>query len=416
MTGAGKYWVPANFIPRGTFRKYGAKVGRWAGGKSPIAPGISASMGSAIGAKAGALLARLVGTGDYTVQHNTLLYPQRMVPSFGKDAIRVRKRELIAIVDSSSGFSNLSFPIQPGLDVTFPWLSAIAKNYENYHFNGLVFQYHSTSSDSIASTSDLGLGTVALCTDYNAADQPYVNLTQALGTTFANSGKPSEDIYHAIECASTEQQQKSYYVRTGDIPAGTDIRLNDMGNFQFIVDGVASYGGMGQLWVSYDVTFFKSVQNNTLGLSLNGDHYQCPLGFTIALPLGDDSTRISLPENNLGTTIANETIRFPPTLASGFYMVFLRWQGTSNGAIAHPTLVPASCSLVASWNADSVTGLGSIETTPVITQYWRMFIVRLTGINAQLTFVGDGVFPTGGTQSGDIVITQVNGDIYGAMV
>ncbi len=416
IRGQGFYHFPASFISRGTFRKYGRKMGSWAGGKSPIAPGIFSQAGGALGAAAGSGLAKLLGTGDYMVKHNTLIHPKRMVPSFGKDSIRIRKRELIAIVDSTDVYSNIKFPIQPGSETTFPWLSRIAANYEQYSMNGCVFQFHSTSSDSIADTTNLGLGTVALVTDYNAADAPYVNMIQALGSMFANSGKPSEDIFHAIECKPTEKQQSSYYIRTGDVPAGSDIRLNDMGNFQFIVDGVANYTGMGQLWVSYDITLFKSVQNNLLGLALNTDRYD-QMQPTAALPLG--ATRVANVQNDIGTSVTSTKLSFPPTLASGYYFVHYYFHGTGAVNAVKPVLTPftpaggsVSCAIKLAWNDNTQSVAGNINGHSAENMQ-MMFIVQLLTNNAAIDFGVAGTLPpTVGTSNGTLDITQVNGGIY----
>lgn len=411
MRGHGKYWTPARFVPRGTFRKYGRRIGAHVGSKSLIAPGIASRAGGALGGYLGGKVAQLVGWGDYHVRSNTLMPGSgRMVPSFGKDSIRIKKRELVAIVSSTAAFSNLTFPIQPGLDVSFPWLSRIAANYENYHFNGLVYQFHSTSSDAIASTTDLGLGTVALCTDYNATDAPYPNMITALGTTFANSGKPSEDIYHAVECAPKEQQQKSYYIRTGDQPLGTDIRLNDMGNFQFIVDGVADYDGMGQLWVSYDITLFKSVQNNTEGLAINQDIYSNTGPLTTAFSLGSALVREAHPRNNLGTRILNnQTIIFPPTLSSGFYQINVTSTGTT-AVITRPVAVLVNCETVNTFFRQTQS-LNVSANGQTAANYFYQATIRITQNGATYQLQGTAVLPTGGGALSQIEIIQLNAEL-----
>ena len=161
------------------------------------------------------------------------MFPDQQVPSFGDDSIRVRKREFVCNVDSlSTLFTNSTFPINPGLEQSFPWLSSIAKNYEQYRFNGLIYQFVSTSSDAIASTTALGLGQVILATDYSAVDDAFQSAPQMLGSMFSNSGKPSDNIMHAIECAPMDTPQKLYYVRTGQAPTNSDKRLWDLGIFK----------------------------------------------------------------------------------------------------------------------------------------------------------------------------------------
>lgn len=390
----------------------GSGLGNIAGGVvgNMIAPGI----GGGIGAKAGGFIGKalgqgfraLTGFGEYTVHENSLLYPDRMIPAFGADSIRVTRREWIADINSSTAFSNNFFAINPGLSDTFPWLSAIANNYEQYHFNGLVFQFDSTSSDSIASTTDLGLGQVVLATDYNAADAAYVNLPQMLGSMFSNSGKPSESIMHAIECAPSEQAQKLYYVRSGDNPEGTDIRMYDLGSFQLATQNMPGvYTGMGQLWVSYDVTFYKSVQNNQLGYSLNTDKYILTAPAVTTAYFG--TSRALADHSNLGTTVTGTKISFPPTVSSGYYLVV--WQvGGDSTAVVAPTWTLANCTVINSWLNDAQSSFSNTGTTATALMQGR--VIRLDSRDATITF-SVGTLPANGTY-GDLVITQINGEIF----
>jgi len=406
--GRGKYSVPRSFFnAESTGQLIGSGTGAALG--NMIAPGVGGEIGSAIGKGLGGVAGRLfksvTGFGSYQVKENSLLYGDRIVPSFGEDSIRVRKREYIAEVNATTAFSNTSFPIQPGLNDTFPWLSAIANNYEQYRFNGLIFQFVSTSSDAIASTTNLGLGQVILATDYNAADEPYVNLPQMLGAMFSTSAKPSENILHAIECAPTDQAQKLYYVRSGDVPTGTDIRLYDMGNFQIATENMQSnYTGMGQLWVTYDITFCKSVQNNQLGFDINTDSYFLT-GVAVATPLG--SARTLAEHSNLGTTVTNTVLSFPPTLSSGYYMIV--W-GAVGGAdpVLQPTQTAANCTFIAAFEGLAATALTNSGETSA--NFINVRVVRIDGRDATITYSANGLFPS--AADGDLIITQINGEIY----
>lgn len=375
-----------------------------------VAPGI----GSAAGATAGGLIGNalgqgfrsLTGFGDYTVHANSLLMPDRVVPTFGDDSIRVRKREFIASINATTAFTNNFFPVNPGLDEVFPWLSSIANNYEQYMWNGLVFQFVSTSSDAIASTTNLGLGQVILASDYNSADAAYVNQPQMLGQMFANSGKPSENILHAVECKPSEQAQKLFYVRSGDVTAGTDIRLYDMLSFQLATQNMpANYTGMGQLWVTYDVTFCKSVQNNQLGFDLNTDKWILTAPATTTAYFG--TSRQLVEHSNLGTTVTNTSIAFPPTVSSGYYQVTYFVTGTV-AVVVSPTIAAVNCTIIATWNGDTATiasNSGDTSTRLITTR-----VYRIDARDATITYSG-GTLPTA-APFGDLLITQINGEIY----
>lgn len=417
MTGKGSYYKPGSSkyvrgsgsyrLPPGSFAKFGGKLGRaagsWVGGKTEIAPAIFEAAGAAAGHWGGGQLAKLVGQGDYRVLHNSILHPGRTVPTFGKDSIRVRKREMITIIDSVSGFSNLTFPINAGLSSTFPWLSQLAANYEMYHFNGLVFQYISTSSASVSSTTDLGLGTVALCTDYNASDAPYRNLVQALGSMHANTGKFSSNIMHAIECKPSEQAMKAFYIRTGAVPALSDVKLYDMGSFQIVMDGPATFSGAGLLYCSYDVTLSKSVNNNQLGLALQDDHFILVTPVVTTGYFGTDFKPD--PENGLGCTITGTTITFPASLATGVFTIFYAVRGDS-GAHVTPTFTPTNMTAVDAYLNRTVAFYASNATGTTLMVHSAF---KIDAVGASITLSG-GTLPANAT-FGDLFVQQINADI-----
>lgn len=400
-------------------RKIGGALGSYAGRAlgGYIAPGIGstigASAGRSLGRAAGGLFKSVTGWGDYSVGTNSLLYADADVPVFGDDSIRVKHREYICDIDASHNFNNTVLSINPGLDDVFPWLTSIARNYEQYRFNGLIFQFVSTSSDAIANTTDLGLGTVCLSTDYNAADADYVNMPQALNSMFANSSKPSENIMHAIECAPSETTTKLYYVRTGQAPAGTDIRLYDLGKFQISTQGMpdgADYVA-GQLWVTYDVTFCKSIASTQLGYAVNTDKY------TMVAPSTTNyfgTSRTLDPDSDLGTTIGNlpgsgttnDTIFFPPLMAAGFYQITYTAVGNST-AVTQPTITYTNAVTTFAWVNNTTSRLSNTGSTTQV--FILSFVVKITGQNAAVTFSG-ATLPSS-PSTGDLLISQVNGEI-----
>lgn len=416
--GRGAYEIPRDFF---SASKAGGALGGASGAAigNMLAPGIGGEIGASLGSLGGSYMGRLfkkiTGWGDYTVKENSLIYEDTIVPSFGEDSIRVRKREFIADINSViKAFTLQSFPIQPGLDETFPWLASVARNYEQYRINGMIFQFVSTSSDAIADTTNLGLGQVILATDYNAADDDFQDAPQMLNYMFSNSGKPSENIMHAIECAPTDTAQKLYYVRSGAVPGGQDPRLYDMGTFQIAVNNMpATYSGMGQLWVSYDITFCKSQQNNLLGFGINSDLFQLSVGITNALPFGTDEFEWQgVAGSSIGCTLDSDSIFFPEGLISGYYMISARWVGTS-GAITNPTWTGINCLPVQCWQGNS-----NVERSPVngstATSASARFVVKLgtTDSNTQVSIgCAAAIFPTA-LSTCNLSITQVNGEIY----
>ena len=61
-----------------------------------------------------------------------------------------------------------SFAINPGLEQSFPWLSQIAANFDEYELQQLCFTFKSTTTESGNQTNGQ-VGTVIMATNYNAA-------------------------------------------------------------------------------------------------------------------------------------------------------------------------------------------------------------------------------------------------------
>lgn len=426
VKGHGDYSIPRNFF---SAPKLGQWLGSNAGGAigSYIAPGIGTVAGSELGGQAGRQLGKwfksVTGWGDYTVKQNSLMFPNQEVPSFGEDTIRVRKREMVCEINSlTTGFTNQAFPINPGLDQSFPWLSAIAKNYEQYRFNGLIYQFVSTSSDAIASTTALGLGQVILATDYSAIDDDFEDPAQMLGTMFSTSGKPSENIMHAIECAPDDTAQKLYYVRTGDAVGNSDKRLWDLGKFQIATNNMpAAYTGMGQLWVSYDCTFCKSVQNNQLGFAINTDFWSDLKSYTPtnSSPFGSTlTTSTASPDSgsNLGCSINNNTLFFPEGLFTGYYMINISWSGTAASIVA-PSRTYIGANEVKCYYTTNDSIIGSPANAVSSAKYQMTVVIKLknpqqtNGQNYCQMVLSSVTLPSSITAA-SLMITQVNGDIF----
>lgn len=72
----------------------------------------------------------------------------------------VSNREFITEVNGSSSFNVTEFQTQPGLAISFPWLSQIANTHQRYHVRKLVFTYV-----PLAATSERGRVILAFAID-----------------------------------------------------------------------------------------------------------------------------------------------------------------------------------------------------------------------------------------------------------
>lgn len=192
------------------------------------ANGIGKWLGTGIGS--------IFGSGDYQMVGQTpgynVLTSSKQIPKFSTTHASnvVCHREYLGDITGTTGFTNRQYPLNPGSSVTFPWLSTIAQNYQEYKIHGLIFEFRPLITDFVTGGAP---GVVIMATNYNA-DAPLYNTKQAMeNSEFATSVKPTMSLIHAVECAASESPYNMLFTRVGSVPAGIDIKTYDLGNFQF---------------------------------------------------------------------------------------------------------------------------------------------------------------------------------------
>lgn len=160
----------------------------------------------------------------------------------GNGDVRIVHREYVAEVSQagSTAFAATSYPVNPGMAVTFPWLSQIAGRYESYKFNKLKFAFETESPTSIP-------GSVLLAIDYDASDGTPMTKTQMMAYRDAVRS-PAWSSCCMDASFEDLQKLKSHFVRTG---AAVDIKLYDVGNLFVATSNATGMGG--ELYVEYDV-------------------------------------------------------------------------------------------------------------------------------------------------------------------
>nr|QYF49978.1 MAG: hypothetical protein 1 [Hubei farmland noda-like virus] len=175
-------------------------------------------------------------------------------------SIVVTHKEYLGEITGSTTFSvQNSFPLNPGMALTFPWLSGLAHQFQEYRIRGLIFHYIPTSGHAISSTN-AALGTVMLQTTYRASDTAPSSKIEMLNEFWASEGSPSESFVHPVECDPKQNPFSTLYVRTGSVPAGDTLLMYDLGVTHVAVSGQQASGNvLGDLWVSYDIELSKPV-------------------------------------------------------------------------------------------------------------------------------------------------------------
>lgn len=295
------------------------------------------------------------------------------VPKFGGSSeghIYVAHREYLGEVTTGGDpFTTFGvYPLNPGMSQTFPWLSSIAANFEEYEFNGLIFEFVSHSANALNST-DTALGAVMMATQYNANSAPFSDKASMMQYDKTVSGKPSVNIVHAVECARRKTVLPEMFVRTGPVvqtaTAPQDMRMYDWGKFQLSTQGMQDPCTLGELWVTYSVTLRKPKLPGSYGsatipmgwytfqnqaavsmvgkpsLTFLDTTYQCPLIGDYSFSSADwgelqqyDTTGILLQNVGTGTAATRSTqFVFNNSHVGKYYRIYINWTHASTTAI-----------------------------------------------------------------------------------
>lgn len=384
------------YVPKGAFGDMGAAVA------------------GPLGRVGGEALAKIAGFGEYKVLKNSIIdegnSPAAMHSTQSKATIR--HREYIADVVSNAtpgAFNNSSFPINPGLVNSLPWLAPIASQYEQYMIKGMVYEFKSMSSDTTVTAGSSFIGGVILATDYNPLNGGFVNKQQMENTQYTTSCKISQSAYHPIECDPKQIPTKQLYVRSGAVPANADQRLYDLGTFNVATFGIQSASTvLGELWCSYEIDLIKPVSVAAAGAAILSDHFLLrtvtdgdPLGTTSVLAAG----------SSLGGSIAanGNTYLFPASISQGRYLVSLHWTGTA-AAVARPTVAITNGTQRQFWDEDS-SNISYAPQNGVSSQSLNMeFIVDILQTQCFIALGAAGTLPAS-VVSADLFVTQLDVDI-----
>lgn len=296
--------------------------------------------GKNFGSELGRRISRLIGSGDYAmneVSTNSLIKGAANPSlSFGDTtSIRMQHREFLGDISTGSvagSFVNYTFPINAGIRQTFPYLSQVATNFEEYCFNGLVFEFISTASPYI-STSALGSNIASM--EYNSSLPAYNSKFSMENSACAISTRLDKSLMYGVECAKNSNAQNCYYVRTGT--SSLPITSTDLGLFQLALSpgaGVPVNSVIGELWVTYDVELARPY----LDLSRNGTFMFDRTGTLNATPLGTGSNAITTSGSLSGSSITSTTITIPGLVVGDVVAVQLAWLNGTAAAFTPPAI------------------------------------------------------------------------------
>jgi len=378
----------------------GTAVGGFLGGPA------GAAVGSMLGSKAQDLVRAVTGFGDYKVNVNTLINedPVPEFQSIGQRSTVVRHREFIQDVVSSAtanAFELTQFRIQPGDSQTFPWLSQVAQNYEQYRFHGLLFEFKTTSG-SISSTGQLG--TVVLATQYNSLSSAFINKQQMENYEFASSIVASQSVVHPIECDPKQTQCNGIFNVATDITNPGDIRLYDLGRFNLATVGMPnSLETVGELWVSYDICLYKPRLFADSGNV--ADHYQIPASDLSGATYFGVNSKLTSGSDGITFLSAGTELSFNYGV-NGNFMVNYTVFGVGGAATPADPIMTGS---------NGVTDLNLMDGDTV-SQYSLVYQATSSNLHAIAYFSvvqpsGTGLFPTITFSAGTFPTTPTGADL-----
>lgn len=337
----------------------------------------------------GSGIGSIFGSGDYQLTGSMPKYNvlSGQTPKFDTTHSTniISHREYLGDVNGGTAFTNRVYPLNPGSELTFPWLSSIATGYQQYRFHGLIFEFRPLITDFVASGAP---GVVVMTTNYNPDDSAYGSRQEAENADFAVSTKPTLGLMHMIECSSEITQFTWYNVRAGEVPSK---RAYDWGNFQFISQNNPSQN-LGELWVSYCVEFIKPILPITRGVFRDYSTHCYRYDVTSAAPLG--TAQISK-VGDLAAVFTGTTATFTNCRINSVYHIALFTNSSGTATTDFPLPTFAGCVAEKDFSIGGVTVPNShvIETTGTNSNASaQMVAVRITDATAVVTWVG-GTFP-----------------------
>lgn len=206
------------------------------------------------------------GYGDYRIASNSLITGgglaengQPVITTQGRST-RISYREYLGEVvtgPTTGAFHSTTYVVNPANIFTFPWLSGIAAQYDQYKPLGIIFEFRSTATDTTTSAS---LGSVLISSEYDPNDAKPTSKQQMMNSAYASESKMSQGMLHGLECDPEELQRKVFYTR----PITTSTGSVDARDYDLCFTTIATQGGglnpnesVGSLYIHYDFEFFK---------------------------------------------------------------------------------------------------------------------------------------------------------------
>lgn len=251
-----------------------------------------------------------------------------VMQSLGAGSVRFQYREYLGDISGSTAFNLASYFVNPGLQASFPFLSLLAGNFEEYEFEHIEYNFKSTSANALNSTNT-ALGTVVTAANYNCCEPNFTSKVQMEVTTGAISEKPSLSQVHGLDITPARTPLTKLFIRTQAVPLNQDQHLYDLANFQIATVGMQAAATIGELWVDYSVLLHKPrLPEATSGDVLYYHGNTVANSVTAAAPLGAGLVKAGGSTLPVVTTATTFTLPY----VGDFLVLYTIYQGVANGA------------------------------------------------------------------------------------
>lgn len=234
----------------------------------------------------------------------------------GTNGPRICKSEFVGMVTGSVTFATTTFPgysdgrliLNPGLENTFPWLSAIAANFESYKFHSIGLRYVPTTN--LNATGNVYIVPVIDPIQSTPAASREI-FSEFMDVVDTNVKLPA---YCPFPLGRKTEPYRWRYVRY-DPSDTTDQVTKDLGFFMIGRGGCADTTDQGELWIEYDVELFNP-RFRTYATRVEGGKITGGATFSAANILGTGATADA---QAIGLSVSSGAV----TLFNSAYWMFL---------------------------------------------------------------------------------------------
>ncbi len=287
----------------------------------------------------------------------------------GVNGPRIRKSEFIGMISGSTTFAHQSFPgwtdgryrLNPGLEYSFPWLSAIASNFESYKFHGLRFHY-------IPTTNLNAIGNLYM-TPVIDPNQSVPVPSRELLSEFSNVVDTNVKTGATCEFPIGElaDPYKWRYVRQIPNESSDDLHTYDIGYILFTRGQNADTTDQGELWVDYDVELFNPRFRSYI-TRVEGGKVSSGGTVSAANPLGTapsvDTDAIGISANASSViTVFNPTYLLLTTVGSGTTPAIVVTGGTGSTVTSLAGPITDGSFSIRIWAIDTLVANATVNIT-----------------------------------------------------